>query len=160
MKRGDNIIMNQSETEAIAKAVAALKEARHWVDIAALDQDQWSAEEDLEKVDEAIAALTALQESPAPVGVKSGIVEKLRARLASASINERRYERPMTWEEADELLSALQPSPTREEAEALVKELRGYREFHYSGGGGWYETPEVCTQAAAFIARYHLGEKS
>jgi hypothetical protein len=57
-----------------------------------------------------------LQESPAPVGVKSGIVEKLRARLVSASINERRYERPMTWEEADELLSALQPSPAKPRA--------------------------------------------
>jgi hypothetical protein len=182
--------------EEITKAVRALEKAKQ-----TLDDESLSLNRNLDHIEAHInAALTALREQPAHVGVKSGIVETLKARLASASINDRRYERPMTWEEADELLSALQPSPARdygkmmqppadathcggypvnsarEEAEELVNELRGFAAASAAteAGDGAFMVIErtghdseglamnlraVLRDAAAFIARHHLGEK-
>jgi hypothetical protein len=59
----------------------------------------------------AIYAAMLAAAPPAPMVRESEIVEKLKARLASASINDRRYERPITWEEADELIAALVSPP-------------------------------------------------
>lgn len=38
---------------------------------------------------------------------KPDLVDKIRKRLAQASLSDRRYERPMTWEEADELIALI-----------------------------------------------------
>jgi hypothetical protein len=91
------------------------------------------------------ARVTALQEQPAPCAYEelNDLCEELGC---PAGTNRVRFLR--------ELLSALQPSPAREEAEALVKRLRD-PQFGT-------ETTErnLMTSAAAFIARHHLGEKS
>jgi hypothetical protein len=38
----------------------------------------------------------------------SDIVERLRASMAGATLSDRKYERPMTWDEADFLLSEIE----------------------------------------------------
>jgi chromosome segregation ATPase len=47
------------------------------------------------------------------VGPDQDLVERISARLKSASNHDRRYERPMTWDEADALLSALTAAQAR-----------------------------------------------
>jgi hypothetical protein len=63
--------------------------------------------------------------------------------------------------------AAVQPSPAREEVEDLVNRLRGRYAFgpHLPNGEpefGWkqFEATPINIEAAAFIARHHLGEKS
>jgi hypothetical protein len=58
------------------------------------------------------------------------------------------------------ILSALQPSPAREEAEALVNRLRTPRYFFSCGDDGRELHDDSPIDAANFIARHHLGEKS
>lgn len=66
---------NQSENEVIAKAIAALKEARRYID--RLTSDSSHAVDDLKDVDEALAALTARQEQPAREEAET-LVKRLR----------------------------------------------------------------------------------
>lgn len=54
----------------------------------------------------------------------SDIVEKLRASMAGATLSDRRYERPMTWDEADFLLSEIERMRSRSETlEAALRAM-------------------------------------
>jgi hypothetical protein len=115
--------------------------------------------------DHCAAALTALQEQPAPVWVKplpvlhivfDGPPSHDGGRFVEVETPDGKSIRAGEWRERSDglwelRLSALQPSPAREEAEALVEKLRASVE--------WYgnDTHEA---AAAFIARHHLGDPS
>jgi flagellin-specific chaperone FliS len=111
--------MNQSENEAIAKAIAALENAKQ-----TLDDESLSLNRNLDHIEAHINAA----------------------------------------------LSAIQRFPTREEAEALVEQLKQLNEDYAKV---LKQSPPRCPDVseiyylkgrlltvAAFIARYHLGEKS
>lgn len=59
-----------------------------------------------------------------PMTELSEKVDEIAARLKSASINDRRYERPMTWEEADMLVAALSQSLRAPAGEAVSADER------------------------------------
>lgn len=51
------------------------------------------------------------------------LLDKLRSRLSSASAGDRMYERPMSWEDADEILRMVEVYRAR--CEELSAELTG-----------------------------------
>lgn len=53
----------------------------------------------------------------------SDIVERLRTQIANASLGDRKYERPMTWDEADFVLSEIER--LRAQVAALQEALIG-----------------------------------
>ena len=70
------------------------------------------------------------------------LLDKLRTRLASASTNDRRYERPMNWEEAEALI-LMMPNPSsvaQKKLETLKDqgwELSGVSISKQSPDGSW-----------------------
>ena len=179
------------QSEAITKAVEALQGMMTHSCVADAGADMKDAADHAAETAalRSIAALTALQEQPAPVGVKV-TPEMIRA-VHDGPLTANDHElvegsEQWNWIKSvlETGLSALQPAreeaedkyqaakrkvwggapvaatDTQLEAEALVKRLREHEEDRQYAGSFWTEVPEVCIDAANFIARHHLGEKS
>jgi hypothetical protein len=128
--------------EEITKAVRALEKAKQ-----TLDDESLSLNRNLDHIEAHInAALTALREQPAHVGVKRWH-EEITGMVPGSAL----YEGQQEYVRYEDYLSALQPSPAREEAEALVK---AYDTLEDGELRQWIED-----QIIPFTARHHLGEK-